>query len=326
MVTVPFSLVLLALAATGCLAADNTLRFIVIGDNGGADTYPYTTPLELGTADRMAMWAQKVGGIHFVMELGDNFYDYGIKDVDDARFQNTFEDVYTAPSLQVPWYIVAGNHDHRGNVSAEIMYSKKSNKWRFPDFYYPLRFNIPNSNATIDFVMIDTVVLCGQADDVILHPEGPEDVKAAASQWIWIDQQLRASKATYLFTAGHYPVLSIAEHGPTLALVAMLQPLLYKHRASGHMSGHDHNLQHLQEAKDGVTLDFILSGCADKMDTSEAHKDSVPEGSSKFHWADPTSMGGFVYVEASAEKMVSTFISAEGDILYNTTTYPRELN
>lgn len=65
---------------------------------------------------------------------------------------------------------------------------------RFPDFYYPLSFNIPNSNATIDFVMIDTVVLCGQADDVILHPEGPEDVKAAASQWVWIDEQLRSSK------------------------------------------------------------------------------------------------------------------------------------
>ena len=27
-----------------------------------------------------------------------------------CRFKKTFEDVYTGPSLQTPWYVVAGNH------------------------------------------------------------------------------------------------------------------------------------------------------------------------------------------------------------------------
>lgn len=47
----------------------------------------------------------------------------------------------------------------------------------------------------------------------------------------------------YLFTAGHFPVYSVAEHGPTDCLVSQLLPLLYKTHASGHMCGHDHNLQ-----------------------------------------------------------------------------------
>lgn len=44
-------------------------------------------------------------------------------------YQDTFESVYTAKSLRVPWYVLAGNHDHAGNVKAQIEYSQKSNRW-----------------------------------------------------------------------------------------------------------------------------------------------------------------------------------------------------
>lgn len=43
-------------------------------------------------------------GIDFVISTGDNFYDYGLKGVNDRAFRRSFTNVYTAKSLQKPWY------------------------------------------------------------------------------------------------------------------------------------------------------------------------------------------------------------------------------
>jgi len=81
--------------------------------------------------------------IIFLTFSGDNFYHHGVKNVDDPRFNETFENAFTAKSLMTPWYFCAGNHDHKGNVSAEIAYSSRSKRWNFPNFYYTKSWKIP---------------------------------------------------------------------------------------------------------------------------------------------------------------------------------------
>src|ERR1700733_10228806 len=49
--------------------------------------------------------------------------------------------------------------------------------------------------------------------------------------------------APYLIVSGHFPVYSVAEHGPTKCLVDRLRPLLHQYQATAYLCGHDHNLQ-----------------------------------------------------------------------------------
>ena len=72
---------------------------------------------------------------------------------------------------------------------------------------------------------------------------GPESITLSESQWDWLEDTLRSSTADYLMVGGHYPVWSIAEHGPTKCLVDRLRPLLQKYNVTAYISGHDHNLQ-----------------------------------------------------------------------------------
>lgn len=43
--------------------------------------------------------------IDFVISTGDNFYEDGLTGVDDPAFEQSFTDIYTAKSLQKPWYL-----------------------------------------------------------------------------------------------------------------------------------------------------------------------------------------------------------------------------
>ena len=42
--------------------------------------------------------------VEFIISTGDNFYDNGLTGVNDPAFQQSFTNIYKAPSLQKPWY------------------------------------------------------------------------------------------------------------------------------------------------------------------------------------------------------------------------------
>uniref|UniRef100_A0A8C3UL83 Tartrate-resistant acid phosphatase type 5 n=1 Tax=Catharus ustulatus TaxID=91951 RepID=A0A8C3UL83_CATUS len=298
------------------------LTFLALGDWGGVPDPPFVTPRQVATAATMGQVASERGG-DFVLALGDNFYYEGVRDEWDPRFQDTFERVFVSPGLRgVPWYVMAGNHDHAGNVTAQLRYSRHSPRWHFPHPYYTLRLHIPGSNSSARLLVLDTVLLCGHSDDFGLGdiPEGPRDAVAAGAHLAWLRAQLEAAAGdSFVLVAGHYPVWSVAKHGPTPCLLRLLRPLLRRHRVTAYLCGHDHNLQYLEEGGVG----YILSGAGNFMEDSRPHERSVPPGSLRFFFGSPASPGGFAHLRLEPGAVTVTFLEATGRVLHRVTLPPR---
>merc|ERR1719408_43454 len=105
-------------------------------------------------------------GSKFALALGDNMYHSGVKSVHDRRFDETFEKVFTGDALSdksgFKFHLVAGNHDHIGDVNAQIQYSNVSSRWEFPSLYYTFT-EAMQDGTRVQFVMLDTVTLAGNS-------------------------------------------------------------------------------------------------------------------------------------------------------------------
>jgi tartrate-resistant acid phosphatase type 5 len=191
-----------------------------------------------------------------VLALGDNFYHYGINGTcESVRFDQTWNDVYTAASLMVPWLVNAGNHDHRGNVSAQIAYTAISDRWIFPSLYHKRTIYSDDRSVTVDIILMDTTNYTG----VNSGTDYPPTVQDPAQQQ-WLEESLKYSVADYIIVGSHYPMYSACEHGNTLTMLNNLKPLLEKYNAHL-MSGHDHCAEHIVENGISYWLNGIGHGC-----------------------------------------------------------------
>jgi tartrate-resistant acid phosphatase type 5 len=311
-------------------AAASGLHFLAMGDWGGQDAAPYTEKGQAESAVAMATVAGKIGA-SFALGMGDNFYGSGIHgDEHDARFQETFENVYTGSSLNIPFYMIAGNHDHKGNVTAQIAYSADSTRWEYPAPYYaigPVAFNTSSGKAaSFQMFMIDTVVWAGNSDDLspasgraskfdALGGTAPHHAALQDAQSAWLKAQLEASTATHLWVGGHYPVYSAGSHGPTPALISDVLPLLKAHGAH-YVCGHDHMLEHISDA--GV--EHILTGAGDNCCYGQDNDAAIPAGSLKFITSSKsksTIEGGFVAFNLDDETTID-FYDQSGKVIYST--------
>ena len=301
------------------------LNFLAIGDWGTVnDAFK-------SAAAGMDKVAQE-NNAAFVVLLGDNFYQSGIHGTDhSSQFKTVFEDVYHGKTLQkLPFYAIAGNHDHLGNVSAQIAYTGDSERWVFPEYYYNKVFKIPGTDGkTLELILFDTVIGVGNTDHNrrrFLQPPGPEHVPRAEEQWKWLTKTLAASTADYIWVGGHYPVYSACRHGPTYQLVSRLKPKLEQYGAH-YMAGHDHCQGHID---DGRGVQYVVAGAGKECCYDATNADALPQNSIKFwmsghhgnahqrmpHGLKPKS--GFASFKVSAHQMTVYYHSHGGEVLFTT--------
>lgn len=181
------------------------LDFLLVGDWGRRGQRD-----QLDVAAQMGVAAAALR-VPFVVSLGDNFYDYGVTSTGDPQWKESFEDVYAAPSLQVPWNVILGNHDYCGNCQAQIDYSGLSPRWRMPSRYYSRTESIPGGKSILMVYADTSPFVASYAKHGLIGPNVRSQDTAAQLQWI--DRTLGTSTADWKVVLGHHPIYSGGTRG-----------------------------------------------------------------------------------------------------------------
>jgi acid phosphatase len=278
------------------------LHFVVIGDWGRRGR-----PDQRQVAAQMAATAQSLGAA-FVISAGDNFYDDGVASTDDPHWRQSFEDVYQAPSLQAPWYVVLGNHDYHGNCQAQLDYAAAHPRWVMPARYYT-QGRALGPSSRLDLIFLDTspMVKSYREGDQIEHPNLRANVLTQdfSAQLQWLEQTLAESKADWKIVVGHHPIYSGGIHGDQPELIEQVLPLLQRYRVPAYFCGHDHDLQHLKAGE--VNL-FVSGGGSEHRANHDVPQSQFGKSSS-----------GFMAVSLGKDGLMVRVIDDSGNQIYRTT-------
>jgi 3',5'-cyclic AMP phosphodiesterase CpdA len=249
-------------------------------------------------------------GCDFVLYLGDNFYDNGVTSVADTQFQTKFEMPFA--EVDLPFYVVLGNHDYGGLGSGitvdwdrgayEIAYSTRSTKWTMPAAYYD--FEVANAQ----FLALDTTA--------IKHEEGYEAKEA------WLEGAMSGSRAPWRIGFGHHPYISNGDHGNAgdyqgaLDVGRVLDGVHLKAFFDDHVcgdfdvyfAGHDHTRQWLGTSCGTI---FAVSGAAAKV-THLHTPDRNPVA-----YEDDTEPG-FLWVEIDGDRLTAAFYDSQANLDFST--------
>ena len=279
-------------------AADATrggLNFLLLGDWGRNGE-----PDQTAVATQMGIAASRLNA-NFVISVGDNFYEDGVASAADPLWQSSFERVYAAPSLQVPWHVALGNHDYHGNCDAQIEYARTSKRWNMPARYFLRTENIDAATA-VDFFFLDTTPMATpDADEVKYH--GNLLTQDVPKQVAWFESALKASTAPWKIVIGHHPVYSGGEHGDTPYIIENILPLMEKYKVQAYFNGHDHDLQHLQAG--GINLFCTGGGSKPRAAIKDLPQTKFARGCS-----------GFIAAGLQADKLDVRLIDDKGSNLY----------
>jgi 3',5'-cyclic AMP phosphodiesterase CpdA len=243
--------------------------------------------------------------------LGDNWYGKLRDGVNDVRWKTQFEDMYPADRFPGPAYAVLGNHDyerHSGidKVQLQLDYPKqKKTRWTMPAKHYT--FTYPAKDPIVTFICLDSNLPGTKAWDFtpgsyLMHHEEAEE------QDRWFIAELEKPRTTpFVAVIAHHPLYTNGIHRDNRILIPRWDHLLRDHKVDFYITGHDHDLQHIEF--DGHPTSFVISGGG---------------GAELVNWSVPPEKRGpfggrvigFSHMEMSKDFIVLRHIGAEAKQLH----------
>lgn len=274
------------------------VRFAVLGDFGVGENKA-KGHAQLSVAKRLKKECasrENTPACAFVVTVGDNIYPDGVPDVFSPLFAEVFEQVYKdLPPL--PFYLVAGNHDHNGNMQAQIEYSYFSERWRMPARNYALE-GLP---SWLRIHLIDTEPM-------------EETTQEDAARLREVHESLCGSATTsapWRFLVGHHPIAASGHHGPSESQQAFSEKLAKTCPGVVRLSGHEHHQEHIFDASKGVHQIVQGGGGAlVKPFTPGLYKHAPTE--EKVHFA--ISDHGFTVIEAEENALRIAFFALSSEV------------
>ncbi|PIN19870.1 Purple (tartrate-resistant) acid phosphatase [Handroanthus impetiginosus] len=249
-------------------------------------------------------------GIDFVISTGDNFYKDGLSGVNDSNFAESFTKVYTARSLQKPWYAVLGNHDYHGNTMAQLSPSLKM---------HDKRWNCHRSYIVqagfVHVFFVDTSPFVNKY--FVTHPANnfnwagvlPRD-RYLSNILKDLDTALKRSNAIWKIVVGHHPIRSIGKRGDTKELLHQLLPILEANKVPIYINGHDHCLEHINNTR--IPIEFLTSGGGSRAWGNITHYERYKENL-KFYYDGQ----GFLSVQFTRSQASIAFYDVFGKTLHS---------
>ena len=226
-----------------------------------------------------------------VVLCGDNFY-FRLTGVDDPRWQSLFERVYDPASLNMPFYACLGNHDHEGeNLHIELDYAQRNpdSRFKLPGQWY--RRDLPPDAPTVTLIVLDS------------NRDNLSDVQWAR-QISWLEEQLAGTRAPWTICCAHHPMFSNGYVFFNAILQRDWGKLFEQHHVDFYLTGHEHNLQHLEIP--GWNESFVIAG------GGGAHQHPLFRADRGFS----RQAFGFVDFELTPANAVVRFIDVDGKVLH----------
>jgi tartrate-resistant acid phosphatase type 5 len=273
------------------------LNLLAVGDYGSKNDS------QLIVAQQMARFAKKLNQpLDAVLALGDNFYGK----MTPERFDRDFEKMYDAAAMPCPFYACIGNHDYervaygsnpeprKCEVELDYARTNPTSRWKMPSKWYAQELTSSGKP------LLKVIVLDSNMQEGALTPQ------EKLAQRRFLESELaKGTKAPWLWLVWHHPLFTeTTKRKDNPSLLRTVEDALKTYPFSFCLSGHDHNLQHLQV--EGYSTSFIVSGAGG------ANRYEVTPSARGFSKMDL----GFNHFHITPTQITTQFINGNGERLH----------